>query len=327
MCSDPGHRLTRARVELRRTPPGWLRPPAGLLFVILLLSSSSPGARERAFCLDEGEHDCSDSILAVRFGSPDSRRSELEIPAEEGTEFTAWVTLHHPEPEMTSWSFGLAHDPAVLEIIAADLEGIDLPVPFLTYSAIAAGTPAPGAAFGYITEFFGEEPVFLPHGREVTVGRVRYRLLPEVESGQLTRLTFSEELRHFEDAFLTTINVSPVNRILRPFRLIEGEIRIGPCDPPCPTPPAFRRGETNGDDNIDISDALSNVGKLFLGLPSRVDCDAIHDVNGDGELDTSDPVTLLVWLFLGGKTPPPPFITCDSIEPRDLECLESPCTP
>ncbi len=62
------------------------------------------------------------------------------------------------------------------------------------------------------------------------------------------------------------------------------------------------RGDANGDARLDISDAVSILGCLFLGRP----CPALEcgtDVNDDGASDISDAVFLLQYLFLGG--PPP----------------------
>jgi hypothetical protein len=71
----------------------------------------------------------------------------------------------------------------------------------------------------------------------------------------------------------------------------------------------------NADGTLDISDAVSILGHLFLGNSPTLPCDGgtasspgagalkIVDVNADGKIDISDPVGILGFLFLGAKPP------------------------
>ena len=65
-------------------------------------------------------------------------------------------------------------------------------------------------------------------------------------------------------------------------------------------------GDTNGDDRVDIGDAIHLLQWLFSGGPAptcpRLAC---ADFNGDENIDISDPVGLLVWLFRGAAGPDP----------------------
>ncbi|MBI4605626.1 MAG: hypothetical protein HY721_26980 [Planctomycetes bacterium] len=69
--------------------------------------------------------------------------------------------------------------------------------------------------------------------------------------------------------------------------------------------PPFRRGESNGDGKVDLSDAVTVLNFLFLGI-SGVTCQDAGDTNDDGKMDLSDAVYLLGFLFLGGPAPPAP---------------------
>ena len=71
----------------------------------------------------------------------------------------------------------------------------------------------------------------------------------------------------------------------------------------------FRRGDTNADGKVDISDAVGILVYLFQGGQLN-DCRSAADVNDDGQIDISDPVVLLAFLFQGGGTPPDPFAAC-----------------
>ncbi len=69
------------------------------------------------------------------------------------------------------------------------------------------------------------------------------------------------------------------------------------------TPEALGGGQIPGDYNqdagVDISDAISVFGYLFLGREDPV-CPAGLDFNGDSALDLSDGIGALNWLFQGG---------------------------
>lgn len=84
--------------------------------------------------------------------------------------------------------------------------------------------------------------------------------------------------------------------------------------------PRFRRGETNGDGRVDISDALAILGTLFLDA-GEIECRDAADVNDTGAVDISDAVFLLRFLFLGGPPPPDPSDGC-GVDPTgdDLGC-------
>lgn len=73
---------------------------------------------------------------------------------------------------------------------------------------------------------------------------------------------------------------------------------------------SFRRGDADASEDTNIADAIRTLSALFLG-DTPVPCDDAADVNDDGDVDVSDPVYLLIFLFLGGRPPPPPFPGCD----------------
>jgi hypothetical protein len=70
-------------------------------------------------------------------------------------------------------------------------------------------------------------------------------------------------------------------------------------------------GDTNGDFERDVSDAVYLLSHLYLGGPEPAQlagCEAAPaiqngDSNGDGELDLSDGVHMLSWLYFGGPEP------------------------
>src|SRR5262249_30026418 len=73
-------------------------------------------------------------------------------------------------------------------------------------------------------------------------------------------------------------------------------------------PPAhfFVRSDCNQDSFVDISDAVSILGFLFLGA-QHPSCDRACDSNDDGGIDVSDPIHVLGFLFLGNTRQKPPI--------------------
>jgi hypothetical protein len=80
--------------------------------------------------------------------------------------------------------------------------------------------------------------------------------------------------------------------------------------PPAPPPPRFRRGDSNGDRVMDLSDAITTLGFLFLGEPRSLECEKSADADDSGVLDLTDVLAFLNHLFLAGPAPPPPFDVC-----------------
>jgi len=96
------------------------------------------------------------------------------------------------------------------------------------------------------------------------------------------------ELTHQGDARL--VSVEP--RVVGGFLAIVGDT-------------VFFRGDANGDDDVDISDAEFTLDYLFVGGAAPTCLDAA-DANDDGMLNIADPVATLQFLFLGGSELPPP---------------------
>jgi hypothetical protein len=68
----------------------------------------------------------------------------------------------------------------------------------------------------------------------------------------------------------------------------------------------FHRGDSNNDAKHNISDPVTTLNALFLGIGS-IPCEDAADSNDDGMVNISDPVNSLNVLFLGIGTVPPPL--------------------
>lgn len=84
------------------------------------------------------------------------------------------------------------------------------------------------------------------------------------------------------------------------------------------------RGDSNCDQTVDLSDALSVLNLLFLGGETLC-CEAAGDVNVTNTLDITDPLYLFNFLFMGGPTPASPFPSCGEAVEQELPCSETTC--
>jgi FG-GAP-like repeat len=82
-------------------------------------------------------------------------------------------------------------------------------------------------------------------------------------------------------------------------------IAILPGQSAAPAAPRFRRGDPDGSGQIDLTDAIAILNRLFLAGPA-LGCEKAADSNDDAAVDLSDAVAILGRLFLGGPALPPP---------------------
>ena len=70
----------------------------------------------------------------------------------------------------------------------------------------------------------------------------------------------------------------------------------------------FRRGDSNSDGVIDISDSIATLQWLFIcGDDCDLVCRDAADFNDDGAIDISDAIATLDFLFKGGAMPAAPY--------------------
>jgi hypothetical protein len=88
----------------------------------------------------------------------------------------------------------------------------------------------------------------------------------------------------------------------------------------------FRRGDSNNDGSIDISDGVRTLNFLFQG-GATPPCREAANFNGDASVDISDASATFNFLFLGGADPKPPFPDCgvDPEDPAGVDCADSFC--
>jgi hypothetical protein len=86
-------------------------------------------------------------------------------------------------------------------------------------------------------------------------------------------------------------------------------------------PAPFRRGDSNDDGKLDISDVLRTLGYLFLGSPAPSCLDSA-DTDDNGTLEITDPLAVFGFLFIGSQIVPAPGpSTCGADPtPDELHC-------
>jgi hypothetical protein len=94
----------------------------------------------------------------------------------------------------------------------------------------------------------------------------------------------------------------------------------------CDIGPTFRRGDVNGDQTMDLSDAVSILFTLFGA--GTIGCLDAADTNDDGAPNIVDAVVLLEHLFVTGAPMPAPSVLCGEDPTADsLDCAVPPVCP
>ncbi|MBN1422440.1 MAG: hypothetical protein JXP34_26930 [Planctomycetes bacterium] len=212
-------------------------------------------------------------------------------------------------------SFGLAHDPAVVQAFDVTVEGTDLeairqgnPPAFVEWRAHSG--PISGVTVGVVVDMSGVDTL-PPSDEPQSLVEVIYGPAEGVAEGAWCALAFTNDLG---DPPLTTVVIGPEESL--PPRLRDGMAAIGS------KPPLFKRGDANEDGSLDIGDAISILNFLFAQGRAPACLDWI-DVNDDGQLDIADGVVLATYVMGGDLSPKPPLEVCGTDPtPDDLP----PCT-
>lgn len=108
-------------------------------------------------------------------------------------------------------------------------------------------------------------------------------------------------------------------------RMVE-LVSVDPTSPCATVPvgPRFRRGDSNGDGLVDISDGIGILNYLFIGAAGPGCVDAA-DTNDSGALDLSDGILIFNHLFLGAEGPPEPRDCGEDPTDDELGCASYDC--
>ncbi len=248
------------------------------------------------------------------------------------------VTLEAGEAGVRGWSLSLSGEGAQLAFVEESIAGCDTacasgtvgkPVYLHTVSSVdpeldpADGPLAGGPQGAGIVNAAAVQP---PEGI-LSAGQtslLRFSIdvtVPTGSEGETVRLFFKNGLR---GPGLTTSNA--VSIAGQTFDVSDG-LGLNECKFTV-NPQAFRRGDSNNDSEVDISDAINSLSVLFLGR-GEILCEDAADANDDGELDISDAIVTLGHLFLGSPTglDPPGTRVCgkDPTDDNLGDCIYEVC--
>jgi hypothetical protein len=244
-----------------------------------------------------------------------------------GSVATVLFTVRADAP-IEGYSFSVDFDEEVLEALSAEFvwqrpDGFEYEFSSVALNnlnehpgnaGVDEGSIAGAAAFSFRT------PVTMPANVDNPAVRIRFQVKPETTEA-VTTVRFLDGVLGSSGQpvqnIVTTYGFSVTPAIANSFVFLAGRINV------VPDIATFRRGDSNGDRQVDVSDAQYTLNALFLGHPPPACLDAA-DSNDDGRLDISDPIAILRFLFLGGRAPPLPFQD-EGPDPTgdSLECLRS----
>jgi hypothetical protein len=234
---------------------------------------------------------------------------------------------------LVAWS--VEFDPQVLQLVDPPrlsavlerlLETLDDPAAFLFewYADNEAGW----AQFLLVPDFQGRAQFAIPPRLLVSAAIMDFRLENGAPAGEhplrFTRPEAAEYASQFFDGDLAVYNAARPSG--RPFgredsfedaaapELDDGVVLaiIGDVG-------FFLRGDANLDDALDISDAMTILGALFLG-DEPLPCEEVADANDDGNVDLSDPVAILGYLFQGTQQNSLAVWTREATADESVEC-------
>jgi hypothetical protein len=299
-------------MKSQKTPPLFqfacaAASPCRGLSLILLLVIAGIGAplcaqdNVETFC--EGDNACLPDSLVFRW---DENNEAVLVLDSVGQDLSATVFLDTRSEGVTSWSYGLRHDPAVLTLLADDCTddregficGTDAAAravePFYNYSEVVGSEQ--GSEVGFISAVVLSfvAPVHLETERFNSLARLTYRVGEIPPGGTLVRFV-ADELRPIPDSPAVGIQIEVEFGGGAPSTLVHGKLEVPFIN--------FFRGDVNDSGALEVTDAINFLSWMFLGGPAPGCMDAA-DADNNGVLGLSDGINILTFLFGGGDAPP-----------------------
>jgi len=285
-------------------------PCRSLPFLLLLMIAgvcaplyAQDNALDNVETLCEGDDACVPDSLVFRW---DENNEAVLVVEGEGQDLSATVFLDTRSEGVTSWSYGLRHDPAVLTLLAGDCtderegficgtDAADRAVaPFYNYSEIVGSEQ--GSEVGFISAVVLSfvAPAHLEAERFNSLARLTYRVGEIPPEGTMVRFV-ADELRPVPDSPAVGIQIEVGGGGGAPSTLVHGKLEIPFA--------GFQRGDVNDSGVLEVTDAIIFLTWMFLGGPAPGCMDAA-DADNNGTLGLSDGINILTFLFGGGDALP-----------------------
>ncbi|MEM7260342.1 MAG: hypothetical protein AAF488_00025 [Planctomycetota bacterium] len=210
-------------------------------------------------------------------------------------------------PLVAGWTYGVCHDPAILDPVSAatgattaivnggsppDFEQINL----IDNASTLTPPDTVGVNQGVVISFVGSAVLGSGIGYELL--DVTYAAL---DVGT-TELVYCETTPG--GVIPVEIVIAQVPGVSADPGISEATVVIDSFDP------SFVRGDCDDNAEVDLTDVVFELEYLFTD-GSAPGCADACDLNDDGALDLADPIYLATFLFFGGSAPPQPT-TCGS---------------
>ncbi len=248
---------------------------------------------------------------------------EIEIPAGGTVDLTVLLTTRTDGTQGWSLGVGLDADPGVSAAITSfwfdelRIEMVQEPTAFTLHWYTQDDPPQRMGPYGYYDlPIYGIEAGSFSLGEAVDMLNPSHAL-PATDDVHLIAFTVSAEadLAEGETAearveFTDDFGSTPFATVVA-----HGGMSIAPA---VQTPATitltgqtpFRRGDSNVDGNIDISDALYILTCMFAISPPALHCPVAADANDNNGVDMGDAIYILQFLFTNGPLIPPPYPDC-----------------
>lgn len=299
-------------MKSQKTPPLFqlacaaASPCRGLSLILLLVivGVCAPLCAQdnvETFC--EGDNACIPDSLVFRW---DENNEAVLVLDSVGQDLSATVFLDTRSEGVTSWSYGLRHDPAVLTLLAGDCtddregficgtDAADRAVaPFYNYSEVVGSEQ--GSEVGFISAVVLSfvAPAHLEAERFNSLARLTYRVGEIPPGGTMVRFV-ADELRLVPDSPAVGIQIEVGGGGGMPSTLVHGKLELPFV--------GFLRGDVNDSGALEVTDAINFLTWMFLG-GSAPGCMDAADADNNGTLGLSDGINILTFLFGGGDALP-----------------------
>ncbi|MGE3164730.1 MAG: C-type lectin domain-containing protein [Planctomycetota bacterium] len=225
-------------------------------------------------------------------GDPTYRLSltDLALAAPTGHGDVRCLLDSSPGIIVSGFSFGVCHDPALLDVIDIRRGSAIEPNPFFH----SAHVHSDGFAVGVVIYFLSPNLLQPAPEHELYIGTYQ----PVAPAPATATLRYCNELG--VPQVNTTVAIGLGGAPVLPVRS-EAVVTIRPG--------GFQRADCNADGILNIADPVYLGNYLFSGGPEPA-CHAACDSNSDTFSDVADVVYAIGYLFAGGPTPLPPFPNC-----------------
>lgn len=254
---------------------------------------------------------------------PDTRDSRYEFAIGSAIGFPGEEGIHVPltlssETEYNGFQAAFAYDALEIQVSGIFFENTVIETNDYVFAHAQNDTVGAFAVVATFADVFTPfDAGTLPAGEDMVVADVVFTVASGATPGSKP-VTFVDD-RFLSDQEAVDPSILPIvhNLVIRD----DGEFRPLLVDSTFSVTVGFKRGDSNNDQRVDISDVIHILTFTLLG-GDEPPCWQGADVNNDRRIDISDIVYLMSYLFLGSAEPSEPFPNKGPaiVGPEELPC-------